>query len=112
MKTLSFSALPGLFLLSMILSSPVACWALKMPSWVEDPGRDYADSRYLTGVGSGDSRQAAEDSAYAALSRIFRAEIRQWWCAEIAGVEHDYLNAFAVRTKYSRIVNSWSSASF
>ncbi len=45
------------------------------PDWVDGRAGSYAAERYLTGVGLGDTRQAAEDSAYAAISRIFQAKI-------------------------------------
>jgi hypothetical protein len=50
--------------------------AAEKPDWVDGPSANYPEASYLIGVGSGDTRQRAEDSAYAALARIFRAEIR------------------------------------
>ncbi len=50
--------------------------AAEKPDWVDGPSAEYPEAAYLTGVGSGDTRQRAEDSAYAALARTFRAEIR------------------------------------
>ncbi|MDC4224046.1 MAG: LPP20 family lipoprotein [Candidatus Manganitrophus sp.] len=50
--------------------------AAEKPDWVDGSSEKYPETSYLTGVGSGDNRQRAEDSAYAALARIFRAEIR------------------------------------
>ncbi len=50
--------------------------AVEKPDWVDGSSEKYPEESYLTGVGSGDTRQRAEDSAYAALARIFRAEIR------------------------------------
>lgn len=47
----------------------------KRPSWVDGRARKYPAEQYLTGVGFGDTRRAAEDSAYAAISRIFQAQI-------------------------------------
>lgn len=50
--------------------------AAEKPDWVDGPSARYPEASFLIGVGSGDTRQRAEDSAYAALARIFRAEIR------------------------------------
>lgn len=47
----------------------------KRPDWVDGRARKYPAEQYLTGVGFGDTRRAAEDSAYAAISRIFQAQI-------------------------------------
>ncbi len=46
------------------------------PDWIEGKSRKYPDDMYLIGVGFGDTRKAAEDEAYAALSRIFQADIQ------------------------------------
>ncbi len=52
------------------------------PDWVHSENPRYPRERYLTGVGYGDSRKAAEDEAYAAISKIFQASIksktREW----------------------------------
>lgn len=45
------------------------------PDWVDGLSPHYPQTTYLTGVGFGDDRQAAQNSAYAAISRIFRSEI-------------------------------------
>ncbi|HUK55977.1 MAG TPA: LPP20 family lipoprotein [Nitrospiria bacterium] len=45
------------------------------PDWVNGPSKKYPEAIYLTGVGYADTRQAAEDRAYAAISKIFAAEI-------------------------------------
>ena len=50
--------------------------AAEAPDWVNGTSARYPEKTYLTGVGFGDSRQAAESSAYAALARIFRSDIR------------------------------------
>jgi hypothetical protein len=52
------------------------------PDWVEGKSKDYPEEAFLTGVGYGEDRKSAEDAAYAAVSRIFQAEIdsvsRDW----------------------------------
>jgi len=45
------------------------------PDWVGGSSKKYPSAMYLTGVGYADTRQAAEDRAYAAVSKIFAAEI-------------------------------------
>ncbi len=58
------------FILAACASSP------KMPDWVEGTkAAAYPDDRYLIGVGQADSRSVAEARAYAAVSRIFKAEV-------------------------------------
>src|SRR3972149_8425256 len=52
------------------------------PDWLEGKSKKYPDELYVIGVGYGDNRKAAEDAAYAAIARIFQAEIqsktREW----------------------------------
>jgi hypothetical protein len=45
------------------------------PEWILSPHGLYPPERYLTGMGEGDSREQAEKRAYAAISRIFSAQI-------------------------------------
>ena len=45
------------------------------PDWIDGVGRAYPTEQYLLGVGQSDNRAAAEDQAYAAVSRIFKAEV-------------------------------------
>lgn len=47
------------------------------PDWVTGESARYPKDAYLTGVGSGGDRRAAEDQAYTAVSRIFQAEVSQ-----------------------------------
>ena len=47
----------------------------KKPSWIDGISPDYPSAQYLTGVGQGDNRAVSEDQAYAAVARIFKAEI-------------------------------------
>lgn len=70
---LSWTRLAAVALLLFSAGRPLAA---EKPDWVDGASARYPDSGYLTGVGSGDTRQKAEDSAYAALARIFRAEVR------------------------------------
>ncbi|MBX3328590.1 MAG: LPP20 family lipoprotein [Nitrospira sp.] len=45
------------------------------PEWVDGRASDYPSSQYLTGVGQGENRSTAENQAYAAVARIFKAEV-------------------------------------
>jgi len=45
------------------------------PAWVDGVSPDYPPEEYLTGVGQSDNRATAEDQAYAAVARVFKAEV-------------------------------------
>lgn len=45
------------------------------PDWIDGVSRAYPAEQYLLGVGQSDNRATAEDQAYAAVSRIFKAEV-------------------------------------
>lgn len=45
------------------------------PDWIDGNSRDYPADQYLLGVGQADLRPAAEERAYGAVSRIFKAKI-------------------------------------
>jgi hypothetical protein len=48
----------------------------KVPDWAEGTkAAAYPDEQFLIGVGQADSKSVAEERAYAAVSRIFKAEI-------------------------------------
>jgi len=68
-----FTALMVGLMMSLAPTFPVR--AATAPDWVNGPSKKYPASVYLTGVGYADTRQAAEDRAYAAISKIFAAEI-------------------------------------
>jgi chaperonin cofactor prefoldin len=65
-------AMIGLLLFFGSFSCVLAAGA---PDWVNGSDKRYPSALYLTGVGYADTRQAAEDRAYAAISKIFAAEI-------------------------------------
>ncbi|MGH7207874.1 MAG: LPP20 family lipoprotein, partial [Nitrospiraceae bacterium] len=52
------------------------------PSWIEGVSREYPPDQYLLGVGQAESRPAAAERAYAAVAKIFKAQIsaqsRDW----------------------------------
>jgi hypothetical protein len=45
------------------------------PDWIDGVSRSYPGEQYLLGVGQSDNRATAEDQAYAAVARIFKAEV-------------------------------------
>ncbi|THJ20170.1 MAG: hypothetical protein CAF45_015160 [Nitrospira sp. CG24E] len=45
------------------------------PDWIHGVSGAYPSNQYLLGVGQAESRAAAEDRAYAAVARIFKAEV-------------------------------------
>ncbi len=46
------------------------------PDWVRGKSREYADEFYMVGVGSGDTRQAAENQARAHIAEVFSVNIK------------------------------------
>jgi hypothetical protein len=54
----------------------------KPPAWILGPGKEYPPDQYLTGVGQADAQDAANDRAYGAVAKIFKAEVnaqaRDW----------------------------------
>ena len=45
------------------------------PDWIDGVSATYPPSQYLVGVGQAESGATAEDRAYAAVARIFKAEV-------------------------------------
>lgn len=69
---------PALSLAGVLLAcAGTGSLATREPDWVEGPGTRYPEVAYLTGVGRADTPEAAEDRAYAAVSRVFSARIAQ-----------------------------------
>lgn len=52
------------------------------PSWIDGASEQYPSSQYLLGLGQADSRPVAAERAYAAVAKVFKAEIsaqaRDW----------------------------------
>jgi hypothetical protein len=74
---------PGILALGIFFLLAACAGSSKAPDWVNGPqAAVYPDAQYMVGVGQGDSRAVAEQRAYAALSRIFKADItsqsRDW----------------------------------
>lgn len=49
--------------------------AQSKPDWIDGVSTAYPPGQYLLGVGQADDRATAENQAYAAVSRIFKAEV-------------------------------------
>lgn len=47
----------------------------QLPNWVHHPHDSYPQSMYLVGIGTGDTRTAAENNAIGAISKIFQAKV-------------------------------------
>ncbi|MFZ1746367.1 MAG: LPP20 family lipoprotein [Nitrospirales bacterium] len=45
------------------------------PEWIMSPHQSYPAERYLTGIGEAESREQAEKRAYAAVARVFSAQV-------------------------------------
>ena len=68
----------GFLCLCLMVSISTACtWFIgkEKPGWVDGRSAEYPSTQYLTGVGQADTRSNAEDQAYAAVARIFKAEV-------------------------------------
>jgi hypothetical protein len=59
----------------LLLSSDDLFAAEKRPAWIDGEAPFYSEEEYLTGVGYGSTRSEAEDQAYAAIAKIFRARV-------------------------------------
>lgn len=62
----------------LMVSASTACtWFMGKgkPGWVDGRSTEYPSTQYLTGVGQADTRSNAEDQAYTAVARIFKAEV-------------------------------------
>jgi hypothetical protein len=66
----------GVVLMAMIVLSGCAWFGGQAkPDWIDGVSAAYPSGQYLVGVGQAESRAAAEDQAYAAVARIFKAEV-------------------------------------
>ena len=64
----------GMLILALLIAACVG--TPKAPDWVEGTkAATYPDDQFLIGVGQADAKPAAEERAYAAVSRIFKAEV-------------------------------------
>lgn len=96
MKRNQYLRLSCLVFLSLLTSCTInPAVSVSKPDWVEGKNRNYPFEQYLTGVGYGDDRKTAEDSAFAAIARIFQAgihsktsELEQYTQTDIRGRIH------------------------
>ena len=66
----------GTVLVAVAALSACACvGGQSKPDWIDGVSAAYPSDRYLVGVGQADSHLVAEDRAYAAVARIFKAEV-------------------------------------
>ncbi len=57
------------------LMAPTYSFAEMKPDWVAGKSISYSEKQYLIGVGYGNTRETAERNSYAAISKIFSANI-------------------------------------
>jgi hypothetical protein len=62
-------------LASVALSSCAWLGGQSKPDWIDGVSEAYPASQYLVGIGQAESRAGAEDRAYAAVARVFKAEV-------------------------------------
>ena len=63
----------------LALAGASAAWAEvrnPKPDWVDSQSVEYAQDRYITGVGAGDDRSVAQDRARAEISKVFSANVK------------------------------------
>ncbi len=72
-----FSALSvrGLCVLALLSSGCAWFGGNAKPGWIDDAEAEYPPAQYLIGVGQAGDRNGAADQAYAAVARIFKAEV-------------------------------------
>ena len=58
-----------------ILSSACSMGGQAQPAWVQGASSEYPSAQFLTGLGQGYTRSVADDQAYAAVARIFSAQV-------------------------------------
>ncbi len=64
-----------LFIAGMACSGCAWFGGKAKPAWVDGASAEYSSAQYLLGAGQASSKSAASDQAYAAVSRIFKAEV-------------------------------------
>lgn len=58
-----------------VLSGCAGVGGQTKPDWIDGVSGAYPSGQYLVGVGQAENRAVAEDHAYAAVARIFKAEV-------------------------------------
>ena len=73
---LRFASRIGVVLMALVALSGCSWFGGQAkPDWIDGVSVAYPPGQYLVGVGQAESRAAAEDRAYAAVARIFKAEV-------------------------------------
>ena len=73
---LRFVSRIGVVLMALVALSGCAWFGgQSKPDWIDGVSTAYPSGQYLVGVGQAESRAAAEDRAYAAVARVFKAEV-------------------------------------
>lgn len=76
MKRIFYIALLTFLLLACTANAKGSKKKGERPDWLDNPQEKYPAQMYLTAVGEGDSRSAAEDMAAANLSKIFESNVK------------------------------------
>ncbi len=63
--------------MSVLLLMSACSWfgGANKPAWIDGVSSDFPAAQYLVGLGQSDNRTTAEDQAYAAVARVFKAEV-------------------------------------
>ncbi len=73
---LRFAGRIGVVLMALVALSGCSWFGGQAkPDWIDGVSVAYPPGQYLVGVGQAESRAVAEDRAYAAVARIFKAEV-------------------------------------
>jgi len=60
---------------TLLLGLVLTACSSKQPDWVDNPGEEFPQKRYLSAVGEADNRSTADDRALANLAKIFEVAI-------------------------------------
>ncbi len=75
-KGWSIAVLAAAFIVSaMALTACRGSWSTRQPGWLDGSSPEFPPSQYLLGIGQAETRALAAERAYAAVAKIFKAEI-------------------------------------
>lgn len=57
-------------------SAPSDDESSSIPAWADNPHRFYPKELYIVGVGTGDTRKAAEDNAIGTIAKVFQSDVK------------------------------------
>lgn len=78
------SRLTAVAMALFVFATATACvrWSRSQPAWVDGTSQDYSSQHYLLGLGQADAQPAAAERAYAAVAKVFKAQVnvqsRDW----------------------------------